>query len=234
MLQITSVCLAQDSVFIRFDFLANGERLILNEKSYVNAAGEKYSVSKLRFYTGNFGFAGWLADRPASQQVDSTYRLIDAADHAGFKIAKPRSIRVVDDISFTIGVDSITQISGAMDGDLDPLKGMYWTWNSGYINFKFEGVSEVSKAAGNRFEHHIGGYREGEQTSSVVTLPIQRIQTQHLESITITVNLDEYGKGSKEYLFAKQPLIGTPGNAAVALSASLKKMFIASPCCFLL
>ena len=26
-------------------------------------------------------------------------------------------------------------------GDLDPLKGMYWTWQSGYINFKIEGSS---------------------------------------------------------------------------------------------
>lgn len=28
-----------------------------------------------------------------------------------------------------------------MDGDLDPLNGMYWAWNSGYINMKIEGIT---------------------------------------------------------------------------------------------
>lgn len=52
-------------------------------------------------------------------------------------------------MNFAVGIDSSTNVSGAMGGDLDPTKGMYWTWQSGFINFKLES-DEVT--------YHIGGY----------------------------------------------------------------------------
>lgn len=56
-----------------------------------------------------------------------------------------------------MGIDSTTNVSGA-GGDLDPTKGMYWTWQSGYINFKLEGKSNLCKTRNNEFQFHIGGY----------------------------------------------------------------------------
>jgi hypothetical protein len=35
---------------------------------------------------------------------------------------------------------------------------MYWTWQSGYINFKLEGISSLCPARKNKFYWHIGGY----------------------------------------------------------------------------
>jgi len=35
---------------------------------------------------------------------------------------------------------------------------MYWTWQSGYINFKLEGTSSLCPARKNKFYWHIGGY----------------------------------------------------------------------------
>ncbi|MEZ4798230.1 MAG: MbnP family protein [Flavobacteriales bacterium] len=52
-------------------------------------------------------------------------------------------------INFSVGIDSITNVSGVMGGDLDPTKGMYWTWQSGYINFKLES---------SKITYHLGGY----------------------------------------------------------------------------
>ena len=63
-----------------------------------------------------------------------------------------------DQLAFDIGIDSITNVSGAMGGDLDPTKGMYWTWQSGYINFKLEGTSPDCPARKNEFQFHLGGY----------------------------------------------------------------------------
>ena len=62
-------------------------------------------------------------------------------------------------ISFNVGVDSATNVSGAMDKALDPIHGMYWTWQSGYINFKVEGKSSACSSSQNKFGFHIGGYQ---------------------------------------------------------------------------
>ena len=62
-------------------------------------------------------------------------------------------------ISFNLGIDSVTHIKGVLGGDLDPTKGMYWTWNSGYINFKIEGYSSRSSGKNHLFQFHIGGYQ---------------------------------------------------------------------------
>jgi hypothetical protein len=35
---------------------------------------------------------------------------------------------------------------------------MYWTWNSGYINVKLEGISPRSKGRNGEFGLHLGGY----------------------------------------------------------------------------
>jgi hypothetical protein len=37
---------------------------------------------------------------------------------------------------------------------------MYWTWQSGYINFKLEGTATNCNARNNKFYWHIGGYLE--------------------------------------------------------------------------
>ena len=47
-----------------------------------------------------------------------------------------------------------------MGGDLDPTKGMYWAWQSGYINFKMEGSCSQCLATKNNFEFHLGGYQQ--------------------------------------------------------------------------
>ena len=43
---------------------------------------------------------------------------------------------------------------------------MYWTWQSGYINFKIEGESNQP------FTYHIGGYHKPFNTYRKVTLPL--------------------------------------------------------------
>ena len=55
-------------------------------------------------------------------------------------------------LKFQLGIDSLTNVSGAMGGDLDPTKGMYWTWQSGYINMKIEGKSNSCKTRKNQFQ----------------------------------------------------------------------------------
>ena len=62
-------------------------------------------------------------------------------------------------IAFNLGIDSITNVSGAQGGDLDPTKGMYWAWQSGFINIKLQGTSNSCPPPKNEFEFHLGGYQ---------------------------------------------------------------------------
>ena len=54
-------------------------------------------------------------------------------------------------------------------GVLDPIRGMYWTWQAGYIHWKIEG--QFLSGAKSQFEYHIGGYRKPYGTAQLVHIP---------------------------------------------------------------
>lgn len=76
---------------------------------------------------------------------------------------------------YTLGVDSLRNVSGAQTGALSTANGMFWSWNSGYIMIKAEGTSPAS-SSGN-FAYHLGGYAG---TNNVVTTNTVEF-TDHLE-----------------------------------------------------
>ncbi len=89
----------------------------------------------------------------------NSYHLVDIENNDSISLDLPSNV-LYDKLSFQLGVDSVTNVSGAMDGSLDPLKGMYWTWQSGYINFKLE----AAESSGDKIIYHLGGYN-GAQNS---------------------------------------------------------------------
>jgi hypothetical protein len=71
------------------------------------------------------------------------------------------------EMTFTIGVDSVKSISavdqriGVLDVASYGSDNMYWSWNSGYIFFKMEGISTVAptNAGGlQKYQYHVGGF----------------------------------------------------------------------------
>lgn len=60
------------------------------------------------------------------------------------------------EMEYTLGVDSTRNVSGAQTGDLSPTKGMFWSWNTGYIMLKAEGQSPQSSDGA--FTFHLGGF----------------------------------------------------------------------------
>ena len=127
------------------------------------------TITRFRFYAGHFElFHGGRA-----VHRHDAYHLIDAADPKTLSLDLGlTSAETIDSVVFTLGVDSLTNVSGAMAGDLDPIKGMYWTWNSGYINLKLEGTSPGSPYASRAFELHLGGYMPPFATAQRVVLPV--------------------------------------------------------------
>ena len=63
-----------------------------------------------------------------------------------------------DSVVFSVGIDSLIQTAGAMGGDLDPVHGMYWTWQSGYIHVKVEAQTSVLTNDLYSIVCHLGGY----------------------------------------------------------------------------
>ncbi|HEY6159994.1 MAG TPA: MbnP family protein [Bacteroidia bacterium] len=131
--------------------------LKMDTLAYTNPLGQYYSVTKFKYYISNIQLEdgnGKFYSYPGSHLVDE-----EDAKSQEIWLGHVRNGKFVS-MLFTIGVDSIHNCSGAQSGDLDPLKGMFWTWNSGYIFFKLEGKSPASHSPGSIFEFHVGGYRK--------------------------------------------------------------------------
>jgi hypothetical protein len=112
--------------------------------------------------------------------------LVDVFEKDQAEIAMPKSeLAKCDYISFVIGVDSTLQTTGAHSGVLDPIHGMYWTWQSGYIGWKFEG-EELSAGQSAAIQWHVGGFRAPYQTQRTVRLKIGEVG----DSIQCSIQID--------------------------------------------
>ncbi len=75
-------------------------------------------------------------------------------------------------LSLLVGLDSIASTSGAMGGKLDPMYGMYWSWQSGYINLKLSGTW-VKDGRTQAFTFHLGGCQKPFENARSLELTIQ-------------------------------------------------------------
>jgi hypothetical protein len=123
-------------------------------------------------------------------------------------------------LSFLLGTDSLTNVSGVFEGPLDPINGMYWAWNSGYINFKLEGTDQLISSSDKRFEYHIGGYLPHQKTTHAIELDL----SMNSEQIQIDIGFD-LATILQNWEVEKHPTIMLPGPNAVEFSRQLPKMF---------
>ena len=134
---------------------------------------ENDSLSKLKFYISH------LKLKVKDKQIfvpKQQHCLVDfQRDSAASRLILINTIeeKNVQEIEFTLGVDSKTSAEGIGEGALDPVNGMYWTWQSGYINFKMEGVSENSPARKNQFQLHLGGFRKPHVSAQKIKLSVE-------------------------------------------------------------
>ncbi len=154
--------------------------------------------------------------------------LINQADSSTTNIFLPTWETNFKSLSFTIGVDSLYNVSGVQTGDLDPVKGMFWTWNSGYIMAKLEGTSPVSSQPNNNFEFHIGGYKAGQNTVQKIILDLpENLLPANASTgvITIAADANKWFSAVHELRIATQPVCTQPGKLSVAFSENYAQMF---------
>jgi hypothetical protein len=174
------------SVIIKIENEVDGQPLQPGV-SYVNEAGNSYTVDELKYYLSNLTFR----KSDGTEFKATNYELVNDADAQSkrFVIAGIPA-GVYDSLAFIVGVDSTKNFNGANSGDLDPVNGMYWDWSSGYIFFKHEGTFTDSSGNVNPLTFHYATLK----ALVYDTIPLSMTLDQTTLTITLGFNLNKvYG-----------------------------------------
>lgn len=211
---------SQKKLSFSFHHRVGNETLVL-DNSYTNILGENIVVRKFKYYLSNFS----ITDQSGKTHLlPADYFLVDEADSASKIIALNVPTLEIKSINFLLGVDSIRNVSGIQTGVLDPLQGMFWTWNSGYIMAKLEGTSDSSHIAGQAFTYHIGGFKGETNTNRYITLTLPQ-KNKPQNNIHITADINHWFKSKSEIRIAQTPVCHTPGALAVKIADNYSTMF---------
>lgn len=171
---------------------------------------KELEINQLKYYVSSLVL---LKIDEATYIEPDSYHLVDHNDEQSLTISLrlPNDI-VYDALRFNIGVDSSKNMQGVHGGDLDPTNGMYWTWQSGYINFKMEAhLNEVE------LSYHIGGFMFPNNACRNVEL-----NTKKSDHITILVSPDIL---LNEVDYQTINHIMSPGETAMKLADILPTIF---------
>jgi hypothetical protein len=202
-------------ITLSFIPLFDSSQLTPADNNILYRSGDSLTIETFRFYISDIKFCN---NNNVVWAERSGYHLIDASVPSSLtlEIDVPYNIKS-NEIHFNLGIDSITNVSGAKGGDLDPSKGMYWSWQSGYINFKLEGTNKRCPSRKNEFQFHLGGYASAFSTIQNITL-----KTPPAEHIYINTNITPFLSNID---ITKQYSIMIPGQQAVELSRLAKGIF---------
>jgi hypothetical protein len=141
------------SVTLEMEHMFNDLEFALGTE-YTTAAGEIVSFNTTKYYVSNIKFT--KTDGSVFTQSESYYLVDLSADGSNLLTISDVPTGDYTDITFTIGVDSTRNVSGAQSGALSVANGMFWSWNSGYIFAKLEG--DCPQSSNGTFTYHLGGF----------------------------------------------------------------------------
>jgi hypothetical protein len=115
--------------------------------------GEALTTTLLKYYVSH----AVLVTDAGDSLVLNDYSLVDAltagkntVKHSGTVAGEYTRLR------FQLGVDQAHNHTGAQTGALDPINGMLWTWNTGYVFFKHEGTFVAQDNSVQALAYHYG------------------------------------------------------------------------------
>lgn len=200
------------------------------DSSYTNIAGESLQINKCLFYTTN-----WKAviPNPKKPMQSDTIGLSNA--HYLIDLNEPNSLKLPFTIPansaqliFTMGVDSIRNTTGIQTGVLDPAKGMFWTWRTGYIMARIQGSSPVANTAGKRFSYDVGGFESPYNAVRTIALTLTNQSaagTNAKSTIHIQTDLSVWFNGKHIISIAQTPNCHNAGKLAMQLADNYQQMF---------
>ena len=171
-------------VAVSFTNQVDGQPVAMNGTLYTNANGNQYNISLLKYYVTNFT----LVKADGTETNFKTYKLIDGSDAStgNFSLDSVANGNYTA-VKFYIGVDSTRNHTGAQDGDLDPINGMIWSWNTGYIFFKHEGQYRDNTGTMKPLLFHLGT----DAALTAITVPVTPFEVSgNTRSLFLDFNLN--------------------------------------------
>lgn len=201
------------TVQIQFEHTVYNDVLKLDTAKYFNAVGQPFSITKFKYYIGNI----ILQNGNGTSYRHRKYYLINEEDEMSKSITL-HDIPASDytGMSITIGIDSIDNCNGVQSGALDPVHGMFWSWNSGYIFLKLEGTSAECSTPMQFFEYHIGGFTADNnciRTTSLQFVKPAKLKTKTRLSIILETAVDKILNKPNSIDFSVLPTITDRKNA---------------------
>jgi hypothetical protein len=222
----------KNMVFVEFENRVGDQKLVLGATPYKNALGEDFTVTTFNYFISNVSLKN---ENGTVQKFPNQYFLVRQVD------AKSQVIQLKDvpsgnytEMTFTVGVDSLKSISpvteriGALDVTSYGDDGMYWSWNSGYIFLKIEGISSVVpvRTSGDKlYQLHVGGYGGGFNGGAKVT--------NNLRTVTLPINTKATVRGNIapeiHLLVDAKKVFDGPNKISLATTNSVHSPAIATP-----
>ncbi|MBX7107403.1 MAG: hypothetical protein K1X61_02025 [Chitinophagales bacterium] len=126
----------------------------VNQTMVHPATGDTLTFTEFAFYLSNVKLK--KEDGTWWSEPESYHLICAKCTEKNMFIMKDVPAGIYTEMAYTLGVDSLRNVSGAQTGDLSPTKGMFWDWNTGYIMIKAEGSSPQSPTG--TFTFHLGGF----------------------------------------------------------------------------
>jgi hypothetical protein len=205
----------EDTLSINFKLKFNKEPLSFN-KQYITSNKDTLTFETFKCYISSIQIH--YTDNTVFTQKES-FHLLDIENPNSWRIPITKvNDKIISKVTFNLGIDSLTNTAGAMAGDLDPIKGMYWAWQSGYINMKIEGKCSSCKTRKNEFHFHLGGYLKPYNALRKVELVYNKKEGQ----LNVTIDLEKFFSNIK---LSEINNVMIPGKQSMQLSNYATNMF---------
>ena len=200
------------SLFVQVDY--NNSPLTLG-KTYVSQKGDSLRINKFKCYLSDLKLH--FTDGH-SETIGKKYTLFDADSLAApaYKMADFKNSSTVY-LELSIGIDSIPNTQGALSNELDVQNGMYWAWQSGFINWKIEGTSSSCATHKQHYTFHVGGYKAKQNALRTIRLPFPQ-NAKNILHIDLAAFFNEISLKTTH-------TVQIPGDAAMLLANLYTKSF---------
>ena len=193
-----------------------GDKILNTDSIYKNQFGEAFTVRNFKYYISNIILSDSIN---YTTQSFNDYFLINENDDTSKTIILTTTLVHVTRIDYLLGVDSLKNVSGVQTGALDPLLGMFWTWNSGYVMAKLEGTSPPAKTPAHAFSYHIGGYKQNENVAKKFSFAISS------NNIAISADILKWFSGMHDIKISEVAFCHEPGKLAMMFADNYANMF---------
>ncbi len=215
------------SARIEFEHFFKNEKFQLGKEFSATNPAQQMTFSTFKYYVSNVTLTRKDGE---VVKLDNIYRLVDAGASASFFVELPQVPQgEYVAMSYMIGIDSAKTSLGVQGGDLDPINGMVWNWNTGYIFLKAEGTSPQTNEP--MFMYHIGGFRESNNTNAARIIShsfgnsVLRVVEGAKPKLHLKVDISKMFDGEGAVNIAERPKHMPPGPIAMAIADIYVRMF---------